>query len=230
LLAHKRNLSLQGRTGLKLLSAANKRLNTAYVMKEQFEQLWEYKTAGWARRFFERWRDALKWQRLKPFQKFVRDHELPQGVTACRGQVSLCPLLHLPSILPPTTPCRPDASSGFSDIGLTVERTDQGCVVSSRTKRLGFRHSLAGSPRQQAESSLRKLIEISIYCGLDVRLRFLPTPPHGDAVTIDYEEPDFPRRGLAPRQYNNITGARAHLPQGIVEAGAGALLDGKGNG
>jgi len=73
--------------------------------------------------------------------------------------------------------------------------------------RLGFRHFLAGSPRQQAESSLRRLTEISLYCGLDVRLRLLPTPPHGDAVTISYEEPDIPRQGLPPRQCNNITGA-----------------------
>ena len=65
LLSHKRNLTLQGRKGLKLLLAANKRLNTAYVLKEQFEQLWEYKTPGGARRFFERWRDALKWQRRR---------------------------------------------------------------------------------------------------------------------------------------------------------------------
>jgi transposase len=71
LLSHKRNLTVQGRKGLKLLLAANKRLNTAYVLKEQFEQLWEYKTPGGARRFFERWRDALKWQRLRPFQKFA---------------------------------------------------------------------------------------------------------------------------------------------------------------
>jgi transposase len=71
LLSHKRNLSLPGRRALKVLLAANKRLNTAYVLKEQFEQLWEFKTPGWARRFFERWRDALKWQRLKPFQKFA---------------------------------------------------------------------------------------------------------------------------------------------------------------
>lgn len=71
LLSHKRNLSLEGRKALKVLLAANKRLNTAYVLKEQFEQLWQYKAAGWARRFFERWRDALKWQRLKPFQKFA---------------------------------------------------------------------------------------------------------------------------------------------------------------
>ena len=34
-----------------------------------------------------------------------------------------------------------------------------------------------------------------------------PTPPHGDAVTSGYEKPDIPRRGLAPRRYDNITGA-----------------------
>jgi transposase len=71
LLSHKRNLSLQGRKALKALLGANKRLNTAYVLKEQFEQLWEYRVAGWARRFFEHWRQSLKWQRLKPFEKFA---------------------------------------------------------------------------------------------------------------------------------------------------------------
>jgi hypothetical protein len=27
--------------------------------------------AGWARRFFENWRASLKWQRLKPYEKFA---------------------------------------------------------------------------------------------------------------------------------------------------------------
>ena len=31
-----------------------------------------YQTEGWARRFFENWRDALKWQRLKPYEKFAK--------------------------------------------------------------------------------------------------------------------------------------------------------------
>src|SRR5262245_47171465 len=75
--------------------------------------------------------------------------------------------------------------------------------------RLGFRHWLAGSPRQQAESSLRRLTEVNLYCGLDVHLRLLSTSPRGDAVTIDYAGPDVPRRGLSPRQCNNITGALA---------------------
>ena len=56
---------------LKLLLAANKRLNTAYLLKESFGQLWDYQREGWARRFFDQWRAALKWQRLKPYEDFA---------------------------------------------------------------------------------------------------------------------------------------------------------------
>ena len=69
--AHPENLNVKGRKALKSLLAANKRLNTAYILKETFGQLWDYKREGWARQFFENWRDALKWQRLKPFEKFA---------------------------------------------------------------------------------------------------------------------------------------------------------------
>jgi transposase len=72
LLSHGTNLSQDGKKSLKQLLAVNKRLNTAYLLKEMFSQLWDYQTEGWARRFFERWKDALKWQRLRPFEKFTR--------------------------------------------------------------------------------------------------------------------------------------------------------------
>jgi len=71
LLAHRENLTKEGRKSLKLLLAANKRLNTAYLLKESFEQLWDYNREPWARRFFENWRDALKWQRLPSYEKFA---------------------------------------------------------------------------------------------------------------------------------------------------------------
>jgi transposase len=71
LLSREENLSSEGRKGLKLLLAANKKINTAHVLKESFEQLWSYKSEAWARRFFENWQDSLKWQRLKPFDKFA---------------------------------------------------------------------------------------------------------------------------------------------------------------
>src|SRR2546429_699103 len=71
LLSRKENLTLEGKKALKTLLSANKRLNTAYVLKESFGQLWSYEREGWARRFFDNWRASLKWQRLKPYEKFA---------------------------------------------------------------------------------------------------------------------------------------------------------------
>ena len=72
LLSNRENLTLEGRRALKTLLAANKRLNTAYLLKESFGQLcWSYEREGWARRFFENWRASLKWQRLAPYEKFA---------------------------------------------------------------------------------------------------------------------------------------------------------------
>jgi transposase len=36
-----------------------------------FGQLWDYQREGWARRFFDNWKASLKWQRLKPYEKFA---------------------------------------------------------------------------------------------------------------------------------------------------------------
>ena len=71
LLSHPHNLTGTARKNLKLLLAANKRLNTAYLLKESFGQLWDYNREAWARKFFENWRASLKWQRLKPYEKFA---------------------------------------------------------------------------------------------------------------------------------------------------------------
>jgi transposase len=71
LLSNRDNLTLEGKQALKTLLAANKRLNTAYLLKESFGQLWSYEREGWARRFFENWKASLKWQRLKPYEKFA---------------------------------------------------------------------------------------------------------------------------------------------------------------
>jgi transposase len=71
LLSHRENLTVEARQALQLLLRANKRLHTAYVLKEVFGQLWDYTRAGWARRFFEQWRAALKWQRLRPYEEFA---------------------------------------------------------------------------------------------------------------------------------------------------------------
>lgn len=72
LLSSKENLTLDGRQALKKLLKANRRLNTAYLLKESFGQLWSYQTEGWARRFFDHWKESLKWQRLKPYEEFAK--------------------------------------------------------------------------------------------------------------------------------------------------------------
>jgi transposase len=86
LLSRKENLTLEGRQALKTLLRANKRLNTAYLLKESFGQLWSYEHEGWARRFFENWRASLKWQKLKPYEKFADMIDRHwDGIAAVRG-------------------------------------------------------------------------------------------------------------------------------------------------
>lgn len=72
LLSQRDNLSPDARRNLKRLLGANKRLHTAYVLRESFGQLWSYRTEGWARRFFDNWKASLKWQRLQPYEKFAQ--------------------------------------------------------------------------------------------------------------------------------------------------------------
>lgn len=71
LLSNRENLNPDGQASLKKLLAANKRLNTAYMLKESFGQLWCYRTESWARKFFENWKASLKWQKLEPYEKFA---------------------------------------------------------------------------------------------------------------------------------------------------------------
>jgi transposase len=94
LLSHRENLTSTGRASLALLLKANKRLNTAYLLKESFGQLWDYRTELWARRFFDNWRDALKWQRLGPFEKFAAmiDKHWDGIASFCRAENKHVPL------------------------------------------------------------------------------------------------------------------------------------------
>ncbi len=72
LLSRKKHLELPAKRSLKLLLSKNKRLYKAYILKESFEQLWDYTYEGSARKFFENWKESLKWQDLKPFEAFAK--------------------------------------------------------------------------------------------------------------------------------------------------------------
>jgi transposase len=71
LLTNRENLSQEGRASLELLFKVNRRLNKAYLLKEQFGQLWDYNQPVEARDFFVKWKSALRWQRLPSYVKFA---------------------------------------------------------------------------------------------------------------------------------------------------------------
>jgi transposase len=71
LLSARASLDPEARQALCNLLKANRRLQTAYLLKESFGQLWSYRREGNARRFFENWRAHLRWQRLPSHAKFA---------------------------------------------------------------------------------------------------------------------------------------------------------------
>ena len=71
LLSHRQNLTGTARKNLKLPLSGNQRLNIAYLLKESFGQLWDYRSETWARKFFENWCGQLKRQRLKHYEKLA---------------------------------------------------------------------------------------------------------------------------------------------------------------
>lgn len=71
LLSRRAHLTLAGRQALQTLLTANKRLHTASLLKEAFGQRWSSHKEGWARRFCDNWRAALKWPRLQPYEQLV---------------------------------------------------------------------------------------------------------------------------------------------------------------
>lgn len=71
LLSKWNNLGREGRKSLLTLFDANARLYKAYLLKESFGNLWTYENPTWARKFFDNWKAQLRWQRLRPLEKFA---------------------------------------------------------------------------------------------------------------------------------------------------------------
>lgn len=65
------NLTEPRRQMLNSLFQLNRRIMKAYLLKESLDRLWTYCYEGAALRYLNSWIDQLRWQRLKPFQKFA---------------------------------------------------------------------------------------------------------------------------------------------------------------
>jgi len=83
LLRKRRRVHWRHRAPLDALLQLNRRLASAYILKEQFDHLWTYRTPEGMAAFLFEWRKLLRWQRLDPLSRFwdmLHDHLL--GVVA----------------------------------------------------------------------------------------------------------------------------------------------------
>lgn len=62
----------EDRVRLSELLAANKKLATVYVLKDDLKHLWDYRYAGAARRFWKQWYGRAMRSRIEPLKAFAR--------------------------------------------------------------------------------------------------------------------------------------------------------------
>ncbi|MGH9197522.1 MAG: ISL3 family transposase, partial [Acidimicrobiia bacterium] len=63
----------EDRVKLDELLAANRKLLTVYVLKDDLKQLWDYSYVGAARRFWKQWYRRAIYSRIEPLKKFARN-------------------------------------------------------------------------------------------------------------------------------------------------------------
>lgn len=71
LLSRWENLSGEKRGQLNELFGLNRRVFKAYMLKESLDRLWDYTYPAAMFNYLDKWIDQLKWQRLKPLEKFA---------------------------------------------------------------------------------------------------------------------------------------------------------------
>jgi transposase len=92
LLKRPENLTDQQTVKLSELLKYNLRTVRAYLLREEFQRVWEYKSAWWAGKFLDEWTGRVMRSRLEPMKKIarsVRNHRpLILNWFRARGQVS----------------------------------------------------------------------------------------------------------------------------------------------
>lgn len=84
------NLTVGKRQQLNTLLTLNRRLLKAYLLKESLDRLWSYRYEGAMLRYLRSWRDQLRWQRLRPFEKLAGMLDHLEGIlNYCRTKVRL---------------------------------------------------------------------------------------------------------------------------------------------
>ena len=71
LFRHRSKRSQANTRVLNQLRKSNRRIHRAWVLKDEFNQFWDYKTQRGAKRFLKRWTTTALKSRLAPLRKFV---------------------------------------------------------------------------------------------------------------------------------------------------------------
>jgi transposase len=92
LLKRKENLTKKQTVKLSELMEYNLKAVRAYLLREDFQQFWEYSTAGWAGRFLKDWCKRTIRSKLEPMKKVARTlrkhHDLLTNWFRAKGQIS----------------------------------------------------------------------------------------------------------------------------------------------
>jgi transposase len=72
LLKREENLKTEQRFRLRDLLRHNLKTVRAYLLKEAFQQLWDYNTPAWAGKFLDQWRRQVMRSRIEPMKKIAR--------------------------------------------------------------------------------------------------------------------------------------------------------------
>jgi len=86
LLRNQENVRGEDRVRLRELLAANRKLSTVYILKDDLKHLWDYKYPGAALRFWKQWYSRAIRSRIEPLKKFARNLKeyLPGILAHCR--------------------------------------------------------------------------------------------------------------------------------------------------
>lgn len=71
-LAERLHLTDNQRMSLRELLGYNLQSARAYLLKEEFQQFWDYDSAAWAAKFLDRWCTQAMRSRIEPVKKFAR--------------------------------------------------------------------------------------------------------------------------------------------------------------
>lgn len=90
LLRHPENLAPSGHLALQGLLEINEKINTAYLLKDQFRFVWNYQKRGWARRYLTQWIRWVRESEIEPLIRFAKgvERDMERIVSWCDHRIT----------------------------------------------------------------------------------------------------------------------------------------------